>query len=473
MRRRTKNRVYLLGLLALLGFLLTCGTEWTGGPSTESSNPATRPTPGFALINGRIDLNPGDLSAFSSLKLPAVSIGSSIPALHVNLSASDDESADGAGDILVHVTNSMGDSFLTVADDDGSFAVKARKGVSTRLELFEGDKYLATMVFGVDATNPETTDTFLIGDLNQNVDLGVIAQHGRWAVPEVNPLEPAEGEDSSGEDVYATVATVRTFTMEGKTLNRDVNLDDFDDITIIDSTINGHVSIANAEKVFIDPTGISSLSIADSGRVTLEELTVESDLALDSIDNLKMIGSRVAGNTSMRNIGSGWIQDSDFEGELATDEAWASAVTETRNTKGKAKDDETASEAPLATQAVGRFDPGHKNDGGVLLAKRETAADGVTSAAPGNDNARTVSRTTETAPTTSGIGITAGSTSDRWVASRNTWNTWDTSGGDTSGETSSGNGMAGYVALALGIFLCFCLYFYLIFRFARKQQQQW
>ncbi|MBI4411392.1 MAG: hypothetical protein HY541_02785 [Deltaproteobacteria bacterium] len=485
MKSTARNWLLLFGICGVgcIIFFFSCGTD--------PGNPATRPTPGFGLISGQIDLDAEDLSAFSALELPASSIGSSIPALHLNLSAKDDL-ADEDSDILVLVTNSTGDSFLTVANDDGSFAVKARKGVASKLEFFMGDKYLATMVFGVDTKNPQTTDTFLIDNSIEDLDLGVVTHHGRWAVPEMNPLEPVDSDkdgdefsDSSPEEeVYATIATIRSFTMEGKALNRDVNLDNFDEVTIIDSTINGHVSITNAEKVFIDPTSISSLSIADSASVILEEVTVESDLALDSIDDLKIIESRVAGNTSIQNVALGAIEDSEFEGEFATDDASASAVTETRNTRGKTGNEETvwetaknksnASHDKLAANAepaqkTPDLAPNHKNNEKILLASRETIGNGATSNTRnnGNGDTRMIGRTlTATHPANVNSGKTTGaSKTTSGTGTKKASSTVDTS------STATSSGMGAYFGLGLCLFLCFCLYLYLFFCFVRKHQR--
>ncbi|MBI2339424.1 MAG: hypothetical protein HYU99_03505 [Deltaproteobacteria bacterium] len=470
-KRGLLSTVALIGLGVLLNH---CGTDQTVGPL--STNPATRPTPGFGLITGEVDLNSDDSSAFSSLQLPASSGGSSIPALHVNLSADGDESADGDGDVLVVLTNSMGDSFSTVTNDDGSFAVKARKETASRVELFAGGEYLATMVFGLDTKNSRTTDTLLLDNATEEMDLGVVAQRDQWAVPEVNPLELTDDDNDGYNDLedldddndgildvnetdedgdgfvdffseyYDETGTlVRSFTMEGKTLNRDVDLSDLDEITIIDSTINGRVTISGSAYVFIDPTTISDLSIADCAKVVLEELTVDANLALDTIEDLTMTSSHVKGNTSMKNIKSGAVEDSEFEGEFTADES--SAIAEKGNKKGKPKGETTdgaTAEVEHSTSIEGSMTIEYKDEGGIILDKTGSTTTETTSTVENNGNGG--GHTTDHSTTVthsvyvdSGNGAVVDNTTTTTNSSTDT-STTDTSTTDTSPGNSGGGG---------------------------------
>ena len=362
----SRGKKWLVLCSALMGicFSLTCGTDQTGLPSIGGSNPATRPTPGFGLISGVVDLNSENFEAGSTLELPASS-NTPIQALHVNLNQTDVE--NGLGNVLVVVSNSAGDSFSTLTNDDGSFKVKARKEVASRLEFFENGEYLATLVFQLAPENAKATDTFLLDNAAEEMDLGQIAQSGQWAVPEVNPLSlfdddndgfsdfddldddndhilDVDEQDEDGDsfiDYFSeyydeTGALVVSFTMEGKSLTRDVELTDLDEITIIDSTIEGHVTITDSAYVFIDPTTISSLLITNCGEVVLEEVTVNEDLVLDEVENLQMVFTQVKGNTEIKNIAVGTVENSEFQGDFVADSA--SKIEEKGNKKAKEKE---------------------------------------------------------------------------------------------------------------------------------------
>lgn len=298
---------HILWAVFIALFLVQCGGPSSlPGSETEGSNPATRSTPGFAIISGNT----------------------------------------GTGGVTVTATNSLGESFSTVTSSEdsstsslttenaslessvGAFSIEVRPDLAYQI-LFLVDGEPIDLEFDEDSSGSKTTTTFFL-PMDNDFDFGEITfdkLKGR-ARPEKNPLSAFDRDRDGQSDLFDTdddddgIPDHLDEDSDGDGVEDDTGFEENEEedldfnFFLKGKTIRGDLTV-EAKKVIIVGAKIRGrLKIRKASEVILKDIRVDSNMKLREVSNFELSSSQIHEDLSLIDSENGFLSGNEISGDL-------------------------------------------------------------------------------------------------------------------------------------------------------------